>query len=82
MIIEWGDGSIINVHGDIAFRRFYHKPRKTYQAFVYINGAIWQITNDEHVQYNWITDLNDRGEFVLVTGKWGKIQIKYGRLIR
>ena len=77
-----GFGPVINDHGDIAFRRVVYKGKGSYQSFLYKNGVIWQITNDHNVKWNRISDLNNRGEFVLVTGDIGELQIKYGRLIR
>ena len=77
-IIEPGSGPIINNDFDVSFWRLDHV-RNSYQAFLYRNGEITQISTNYQVFWNFIEDMNDRGEFVLRTGNHGDTDLLFAK---
>lgn len=59
-----------NERGDVAFYRFYGPKNEDhwFEAWMIHNGEFIQLSTDRRVFWNWVEDINQRGEFVFFTG--------------
>lgn len=63
-----------NLRGDVGFYRFHtdhdlpgHEDN-TFQAWLSHSGGLLAVTDDQSIYWNWLDDINERGEFVLFSG--------------
>ncbi|RJP31107.1 MAG: hypothetical protein C4547_15785 [Phycisphaerales bacterium] len=64
-VTDWGIAGDMNDHGDIYFTRF-HENDRTYQACVYLDGRIYELTDNEHRSTR--GSINNAGEIVWTMG--------------
>lgn len=73
-LLELGGAPLINDAGDVAFYRFHHE-RSSYQAYLYHQGEVYQVSDNYDVHWNLVTDINDHGELVYTSGEHGDSDI-------
>ncbi|TWT45523.1 hypothetical protein RAS1_19490 [Phycisphaerae bacterium RAS1] len=64
-LTEWGSGVRIGNNGDVFFDRW-HDDTQTWQVWLYREGTYFQLSDDPF--WNYVFDLNDRGELVWHSG--------------
>lgn len=81
LLIELGGRAIINDTFVVSFDRFFHE-YQSYQAYLYRNGEILQVSDNYNVMWNFIYDVNDKGEFILLTGDYGDTDLLFAKRLR
>ncbi len=81
LLIELGGRATINDAFVVSFDRFLHE-YQSYQAYLYRNGEIVQVSDNYNVLWNFIYDVNDKGEFVLMTGDYGDTDLLFAKRLQ
>jgi hypothetical protein len=68
ILTDWGMNGRLNNHGDVYFIRWY-EAQQTYQAWLYLRGRFYQLTDDPAWFWNVDGDISDTGEVAWAAGR-------------